>query len=273
MNFNDIIYDKSEKIATITMNRPERFNAWTPRMGNEMRQACYDAERDDSIRAIIITGAGKAYCAGADMENLNQIAEGRVSAGASIEPAPMPTDDVRPDFRGPFAYLLSLKKPVIGAINGACAGLGFTTSLFQDIRIASDRARMGLILVQRGLAMEHGSSWMLPRLVGVAKAIELAVTGRLVDANEALAIGLVHRVVSSDLLIPTARQIAGEISSKCAPLGVALAKKMVYEHLFTDLASAIKNEDEMMAVTTKSEDFKEAIKAFTEKRPANFIGR
>jgi enoyl-CoA hydratase/carnithine racemase len=272
MSYSDIIYDKSDRIATITMNRPDKLNAWTPRMGSEMREAFTDADRDDAIRAIIVTGAGRAYCAGADMEHLNNIAEG-ASPSAAVQTRASSDKRVRPDFDGPFSYVLALSKPVIGAINGPCAGLGFTTSLYHDIRIASENARMGLILVQRGLAMEHGSSWMLPRLVGVAKAIELAVTGRLVDAQEALSIGLVHRVVPAAKLIETAREIATQIATKCAPMGVALAKNAIYEHLFTDLATAIRDEDSIMERTTRSADFKEAVKAFVEKRPARFTGR
>jgi enoyl-CoA hydratase/carnithine racemase len=274
MNFSDIVYDKSGRIATVTMNRPEKSNAWTPRMGAEMREAMTDADRDDQIGAIIVTGAGKNYCAGADMANLSSIATGAESA------APRPREQAkpsatgqRPDFQGQFSWVLGLRKPVICAINGACAGLGFTMSLYYDIRIASERARMGLIFVQRGLAIEHGSSWMLPRLVGVGKAVELAVTGKLIDANEALRIGLVNRVVPHEQLMPAAKELATEIATKCSPLGVAEAKRMIYEHLFTDLATGIRDDDELMGKMTRSEDFKEGIKAFLEKRAPNFVGR
>src|SRR5215471_19791240 len=239
MNFAEIIYAKSDRIATITFNRPEKMNAWTPTMGAEMRTALLDADRDPAIGAIIVTGAGRAYCAGADMTGLSNIAAGR--AGARAE-APAAADDglsgARADYRTVYSWPLALNKPVIGAINGACVGLGFTTCLYQDIRIASENARMGLIFVQRGLAIEHGSSWMLSRIVGVARAVELAVTGRLVDADEALRIGLVHRVVPQASLIETAREVAGHIANNCSPLGVSEAKKLVWRHLFTDLATA-----------------------------------
>ena len=140
---------------------------------------------------------------------------------------------------------------MIGAINGACVGLGFTTCLYQDIRIASENARMGLIFTQRGLAIEHGSSWMLPRIIGLARATELAITGRLVDANEALEIGLVNRVVPQDKLMATAREIASGIATKCSPLGVAQAKKMIYQHLFTDLATGVRDDDASMEMMTR----------------------
>jgi enoyl-CoA hydratase/carnithine racemase len=169
--------------------------------------------------------------------------------------------------------LLALHKPVIAAINGACVGMGFTHSLYFDIRIASERARMGLIFVRRGLAIEHGSSWMLPRIVGVAHAVDLAVTGRLVDAQEALRMGLVSKVVPPEQLIPTARELAKEIATQCSPLGVANAKRLIYGHLFTDLATAMAEEEESIRVMTHSEDFREGVKAFVEKRAPRFTGR
>lgn len=272
MDFGEIIYEKSDRIATVTMNRPDKMNAWTPRMGMEMRTAMLDAEGDDNVGAIIMTGAGRAYCAGADMGNLSEISQGRASATAGA------TDDgflknERADFRTPYSWMLALKKPVIGAINGACVGLGFTYCLYQDIRIASDKARMGLIFPQRGLAIEHGSSWMLPRIVGLAHAVDLAVTGRLIDANEALAMGLVTRVVPQEKLMENAREVANHIAQKCSPLGVAQAKKLIYQHLFTDLATAIGEDDAAMRMMTKSEDFKEGVRAFVEKRPARFKGK
>jgi enoyl-CoA hydratase/carnithine racemase len=277
MNFAEIIYDKSDRIATVTLNRPEKMNAWTPTMGAETRTALLDADRDPTIGAIIVTGAGRAYCAGADMGGLSEISSGRASAtggGSSLSPDHEEwLRAQRPDYRNQYAYVLGLSKPVIGAINGACVGLGFTTCLYQDIRIASENARMGLIFVQRGLAIEHGSSWMLSRIVGVARAVELAVTGRLVDADEALRIGLVHRVVPQDRLIETAREVAGHIANNCSPLGVSEAKKLVWRHLFTDLATAIREDDESMTMMTRSEDFKEGVRAFKEKRAAKFQGR
>jgi enoyl-CoA hydratase/carnithine racemase len=275
MDFAEIIYEKSDRIATVTFNRPEKLNSWTPKMGAEMRAAMMDAERDPAVGAIIVTGAGRAYCAGADMGTLSEISAGRASAGGG-EGGSRGDEwlkEQRADYRNQYAYLLALKKPVIGAINGACVGLGFTTCLYQDIRIASENARLGLIFVQRGLAIEHGSSWMLPRIVGVAHAVEMAITGRLVDAQEALSIGLVHRVVPQAKLMEAAREAAAHIAHKCSPLGVSEAKRLIYSHLFTDLATAIRDDDESMQMMTRSEDFKEGVRAFIEKRPAKYSGR
>src|SRR5579862_3245778 len=272
MDFAEIIYDKKDRVATVTMNRPEKMNAWTPKMGAEMRTAMMDAERDPEVGAIIVTGAGRAYCAGADMTALSNIASGHGSARQADAEDPFMAQQ-RADYRTSYSWPLALNTPVIGAINGACVGLGFTTCLYQDIRIASDNARLGLIFTQRGLAIEHGSSWMLPRIVGIARAMELAITGRLVDANEALEMGLVNRVVPQDKLMPTVREIASGIANKCSPLGVAQAKKMIYQHLFTDLATGVRDDDASMEMMTHSEDFKEGVKAFVEKRAPKFTGK
>lgn len=272
MEFAEIIYEKKDRVATVTMNRPEKMNAWTPKMGAEMRTAMLDAERDPSIGAIIVTGAGRAYCAGADMGNLSTIAAGNASARGAEAPDEWLAAQ-RADYRTSYSWPLALNTPVIGAINGACVGLGFTTCLYQDIRIASENARMGLIFTQRGLAIEHGSSWMLPRIIGLVHATELAITGRLVDANEALELGLVNRVVPADKLMATVREIASGIATKCSPLGVSQAKKMIYQHLFTDLATAVRDDDASMEMMTHSEDFKEGVKAFVEKRAPKFTGK
>jgi enoyl-CoA hydratase/carnithine racemase len=272
MDLKDIVYEKSERVATVTYNRPEKMNAWTTRMFDELRSALDDADGDSNIGAIIITGAGRAYCAGADMGGLSRAAEGTERIGGLGRPAPG-TENLDPNYRGRFSWMLSIKKPIIGAINGPAVGMGFANTLYCDIRIASDRARMGLIFVRRGLAIEFGSSWMLPRLVGIANAIDLAVTGRLVNAQEALRMGLVSRVVTAEELMPVARELATEIATQCSPLGVAHAKRHVYNHLFTDLATALKEEDESVGVMAESEDFKEGIKAFLEKRAPRFPGR
>jgi enoyl-CoA hydratase/carnithine racemase len=275
MAYKDLLYDKSERVATVTFNRPDRMNAWTRRMDGELREAMLDADNDPGVGAIIVTGAGRAYCAGADLGGLSKIADGSesVADGPPRSAQGEFAEKLGPNYRGRFSWLLAMHKPVIAAINGACVGMGFTHSLYFDIRIASERARMGLIFVRRGLAIEHGSSWMLPRIVGVAHAVDLAITGRLVDAQEALRMGLVSKVVSPEQLIPTARELAKEIATQCSPLGVAHAKRLIYGHLFTDLATAMAEEEESIGVMTRSEDFKEGVKAFVEKRTPRFSGR
>lgn len=271
MNFTDIVYEKSERVATVTLNRPERMNAWRDQLERELRAAMFDAEADPDIGAIIVTGAGRAFCAGLDMGTLSKIASGSDLGEDFAETRS--GSDLHPNFRGRFAWLLAMKTPIIGAINGACVGMGFANALHYDIRIASDRARLGTIFPRRGLALELGASWLLPRIVGLANALDLAITGKLIDAHEAHRIGLVTKVVAHSELLPAARALALEIATQCSPLGVGHAKRMVYEHLFTDLSTACINEDETAILMTRSEDFKEGIAAFTEKRAPRFTGK
>jgi len=273
MTFDEIIYEKANRVAVVTLNRPERLNAWTAKMESQLREALLDSEHDSNVGAIVITGAGKAYCAGADMGLLNRVADGTTSASQAVMGEGTGTSETRPDFRQRVSWVAGLRKPVVGAINGACVGMGFTTALYHDMRIASERARMGLIFVRRGLAIEHGASWLLPRIVGLSNALDLALTGRMIDADEALRIGLVNRVVPHDRLMPTALEIAGEMATSCSPLGISHAKRMIYHHLLTDLGTALEEENESIAVMTHSEDFKEGIRAFQEKRAPKFKGR
>ena len=263
MDFSEIIYDKNERVATITFNRPNRLNAFTWTMHREMREAMIDADGDDSIGAIVVTGAGKSFCAGLDVEDLRQISQGSKDAKAQ-----MPEER-----QALFVYLTELKKPVIGALNGHSVGLGLAMTLYFDIRIAAESSKMSFIFVQRGLAPEVGISWLLPRLIGFAPALEMAITGRMVGAREALELKLVNRVVADDQLVTLAQALAREIATRCTPLGVAEAKRSFYRHQTMDLATALTENEATSRKMNKSEDFKEAIKAFAEKRPPHFKGR
>jgi enoyl-CoA hydratase/carnithine racemase len=272
MDFKDISYEKSDRVAIVSYNRPERMNAWTMRMGEEARQAMLDADRDPQIGAIILTGAGRAFCSGADMQSLNNLAQGTDQLADAGRPEPG-TEELDPNFRGRFSWMMALKKTVIGAINGPAVGMGFANMLYCDIRIAAEKARMGLIFTRRGLGIEFGSSWMLPRIVGIANALDLAITGRLIDGNEAFRIGLVSKVVPDAELMPAARALATEIATQCGPLGVSHVKRLVYGHLFTDLATALVDDDQSAVELLRSDDFKEGIKAFMEKRAPRFTGK
>jgi enoyl-CoA hydratase/carnithine racemase len=269
IDFKDTTYHKSERIATITYNRPEKMNAWTPRMFEELRQAIDDAENDFNIGAVIITGAGRAYCSGADIGGLSRMAQ----AADELESTQSSSSQIEADDMGRFAFMLSLKKPIIAAINGPAVGMGFANALYCDIRIASERARMGLIFPRRGLAIEFGSSWLLPRIVGLANAAELALTGRLIDAQEALRMGLVSRVVPHGELMPATQALASDLATQCSPLGISYVKRFLYQHLYTDLPTALRDEAESAGVMLHSQDFKEGIKAFLEKRAPRFTGK
>jgi enoyl-CoA hydratase/carnithine racemase len=276
MPYEQIIYEVRDAIATITLNRPARLNAWTPHMGRELYAAFQAAARDDVVRVIVVTGAGRGFCAGADMDNLRGIQSG-TAADAPSQPSEhaangeiLPT---HPALATAYAYPLSVSKPVIGAINGPVAGLGFTYMLYYDLRIASDRARFGTAFARRGLVAEHGSSWMLPRLVGMANACDLFFSGRMIGAEEALAMGLVNRVVPHDELLSTVYDAATELATRSSPRSIAVMKRMLYGHQFTDLATATAEADAEMLASFPTADFREGVASFLEKRPPHFTGR
>lgn len=276
MAYEEILYDVSDGIATVTLNRPEKLNAWTMRMGAEVRHAFFQAERDAAARVIVVTGAGKGYCAGADMDML-QAAQGSGDAAALTTSDPSLT--VRMDtslpaaFRGEYSYPLGLQKPVIAAVNGVAAGLGLSYMLYYDMRIASDRARLGTIFSRRGLVAEHGSAFLLPRLVGMANACDILFSGRLVNAEEALHMGLVNRVVPHDNLMSTVREIATEMATLCSPRSIRLMKRQLYTDLFNDLGTSMEIADREMIASFTTEDFREGVASFLQRRKPQFTGK
>lgn len=275
MAYEDILYSADEGIAEITLNRPERLNAWTWRMGAEVRHAMLSANADPGVRVILVTGAGKGYCAGADMDMLQGIQRGELDTGgaAGLGPAPALDRSLPEAFRGEYSYPLGLDKPVIAAVNGVAAGLGLSYMLFYDLRIASDRARFGTVFARRGLVAEHGSSWLLPRLIGMHNACDLLFSGRLVDASEALRMGLVNRVVPHEELLASVRETAREMAELASPRSLRIMKRQVYEDLFQDLGAAITRADREMVASFSSEDFREGVASFVQKRPPRFSGR
>jgi enoyl-CoA hydratase/carnithine racemase len=279
MAYQQILYGVRDRVATITLNRPERLNAWTPQMGKELYAAFADAAADDDVRVIVVTGAGRGFCSGADMQNLREIqsgtptAPGGAATGSPSERATRSITPLHPALDTPYAYPQSIPKPVLAAINGPVAGLGFTHMLYYDVRIASDRARFTTAFARRGLISEHGSSWMLPRLVGPAHACDLLFSGRVIDAAEAKAIGLVNAVVPHDDLLPHVYERAAELATLSSPRSIAVMKRLVYTHQFADLATASAETDEEMVRSFPSEDFREGVASFLEKRPPRFTGR
>ncbi len=275
MEYEQILYEVSDAIATITLNRPDRLNAWTFQMGAEVRHACFEAEHDERVRAIVVTGAGRGYCAGADMATLQSLQTGKIGdeVAAVSMPASDPLDPSVPSvFRGEYSYPLGLSKPVIAAVNGIAAGLGVSYMLYYDIRVASDRARFTTVFARRGLIAEHGSAWILPRLIGTANACELLFSGRTIDAQEALALGLVNRVVPHDDLMAVVREMATEMATLCSPRSLRIMKRQIYGDLFTDLQSAIMESDAEMVACFSTADFREGIASFLERRPPRFRG-
>ncbi len=278
MDYQQIVYEVSEGIATLTLNRPEKLNAWTMRMEGEYRHAMAEAEKDPDVRVIIVTGAGRGFCAGADMDMLSGLSQGE-TLGRGGEPEDLPKatpgarPDVRDDFRMLYTYPPAIQKPIIGAINGAAAGLGFVHTLYCDVRFASERARFGTAFARRGLIAEHGISWMLPRLVGVQNALDLLYSGRMIDAQEALAMGIVSKVVPHDDLIPTVRSYATDLATLSSPRSIAIMKRQVYDALFQDLAAANTIANDEMLKSFETHDFKEGVASFVERRPPKFTGK
>jgi enoyl-CoA hydratase/carnithine racemase len=264
--FEQIDVEIAEQILTITLNRPERLNAWTGTMGSELRAAFDIADADDEVRAIIVTGAGRGFCAGADLESGGETFDYR-KRGAD-EPVPR-------DNGGEFSLrIFQSKKPVIAAINGPAVGVGATMTLPMDVRLASEDARMGFVFARRGIIPEACSSWFLPRVVGISRAMEWVSTGRVFSAAEALEAGLVRSVHPPGELLGVARELAREIAENTAPVSVALARRLMWTMLGAEHPMIAHRADSRgMLARGQSADAVEGITSFLEKRPARFPDR
>lgn len=276
MAYEEITYEATDHIATVTLNRPEALNAWTRRMAVEYRHAMGAAEQDDDVRVIIVTGAGRGFCAGADMNLLSNLSSGGALDRGNETDLPFLTPgsehDPRRDFQQENSWPLAVRKPIIAAINGAAAGLGFVHALYCDIRFAADTAKFTTAFARRGLIAEHGISWMLPRLVGVSNALDLLLSGRVFRAEEALRMGLVSRVTSADELLPMTVEYAKELAALASPRSQNIMKWQVYNALFEDLATATDVANEEMLKSLQCDDFREGVASFVEKRAPNFTG-
>jgi len=272
MGYEQILYEVRDRIATVTLNRPDKLNAWTSVMGREVRQAMDEATRDEAVRVIVLTGAGRGFCTGADMQLLSGIVDAGVTARVE-EPRPDGDASVRADFRGPYAYFPMVPKPIIAALNGATAGLGLVISLYCDLRIAADSAVFTTAFSRRGLIAEHGVSWMLPRLVGLQNALDLLLSGRKFTAAEALAMGLVAQVHPAAALADSVRAYAGELAELASPRSIRVMKRQLWEAQFQTLAEATAAAGEEMRQSFGAEDFKEGVAHFVEKRAPRFTGR
>ncbi len=258
-------------------------------MAEEVRRAMFSAGEDDTVRVVVLTGAGRGFCAGADLTQLSDAASGvGRSLDADDDPEQAVTKitgiateeqrnegnpfDARRDFRKRFSYIPSIPKPVIAAINGPVAGLGLIVALYCDLRFASDNARFAIPLARRGLGAEHGISWLLPRMIGLPNALDLLLSGRSVDANEALRLGLVNGVFNQDSLTTSVLDYAAQLITLVSPRSLRVIKKQVWEAQFQTLAEATMAGDAEMISSMKSADFKEGILHFLEKRKPSFSG-
>jgi len=266
MAYEQIATDVADRILTITLNRPERLNAWTATMCRELMSAFDDADADDGIGAVIVTGAGRGFCAGADLAGGGETFDWRKRAQAGAPPR---------DNGGEFTLrVFACTKPVIAAINGPAVGVGATMTLPMDVRLAAEDARMGFVFARRGIIPEACSSWFLPRVVGISRAMEWVATGRVFPAQEALEAGLVRSLHASEELIGAARGLATEIVENTAPVSVALARRLIRRMLGADHPMAAHRADSRgMLARGQSADAVEGVTSFLEKRPARFVDR
>src|ERR1700736_4495218 len=233
MTHSEILYNVSDRIATITLNRPDKLNAWTAVMEQEVRSVIHQAENDGDVRVIVITGSGRGFCAGADMSLLSNIAQQGLGDRAR-EHALHNTDNgsprpyVRPDFQKKYSYFPSIQKPVIAAVNGPAVGLGFIIALYCDLRFASETARFGTAFAKRGLIAEYGLAWLLPRLIGPANALDLLFSARLVDANEAMRMGLVNQVFPQNAFMNSVYAYAKDLAYSVCPRSIRVIKDQVH---------------------------------------------
>ena len=267
MAFDTLLYDVADAVATITLNRPDRLNAVNTALIQELVAAFDRADADDGVRAVIVTGAGRAFCAGADL------------GGGGTTFGPREGRSEKPDEHRDGGGLVTLRifemtKPVIAAINGPAVGFGITLTLAMDVRLASSAAKMGFVFARRGVVPEACSTWFLPRLVGIAQAAEWAYTGRVFSADEALAGGLVSRVLPPEALLPAARELAHEIAGNTSAVSVALIRQMLWRMLGADHPREAHRIDSLgMWHTGRSADAHEGVTSFLEKRPPRFAGR
>ena len=267
MSYSEVLYAVDRGVATVTLNRPDRLNAWTPTMGRELREAMGSAREDQRVRAIVLTGAGRGFCAGADMASLSAIS----ARGETGKVTFSPVDPAgRDDFKHPMTWLPAIDKPVIAAVNGPAAGLGLALLLFCDLRFAAEGAKFVTAFSKRGLIAEHGTSWMLTRLVGHSRALDLMYSSRAIGAEEAYRMGLVDRV--SEDVVGEAQSYARDLAETVSPRSTRIIKRQLWDALLENLAASMADADREMAISLTSEDFKEGVAHFLEKRPPRFTG-
>ena len=270
--YEQIIYSVEDPVAIITLNRPESLNAWTTRMAAEVRHAVFSAEADPAVVGIVITGAGRAFCAGADMKNLRSLTSGSGDfATDDLEELRVNRAEPIPaDFDGEYTYLLAVRKPVIAAINGACAGMAVPIALSCDLRFMAAEAPLLTAFAQRGLIGEWGISWLLPRLVGTGHALDLMFSSRRVSGEEAAAMGVVNKALPAAEVLPHAVQYVKNLAESCSPTSLAIMKRQVYEQLTASLGPSEKEARKLMVESFGRPDFKEGVESFTQKRKPRF---
>ncbi len=271
-------YEVADGVAVVTLNRPDRLNAWTARMEYEYRAALGEADNDPDVRVAVVTGAGRGFCAGADTDALTGIVEtgryGSAPAGTDDRPAPPDAGSgVRPDFDHGFSWTYGLRKPLIAAINGPAAGVGFVVACFADIRFAAAGAKLTTSFGRLGLPAEHGVSWVLNQLIGPARAADLLFSSRVLLAEEAVGMGLVNAVLPPDELLDHTLGYARRMAAEISPWSLTTLKRQLYADQLRSLDESATDAEKLMAESFGSPDFKEGVRALTEKRAPNFGSR
>jgi enoyl-CoA hydratase/carnithine racemase len=273
--YTQILETLDNGVLTLTLNRPERLNAWTPVMQAELETAIRAAGDNADVRCIIVTGAGRGFCAGADMNHLQDI-QGDTDAGAKSATASVARPEpkgLEKTYDGRFGYLYACPKPIIAAINGPCAGIGLIFALFADMRFAAEDAKFTTAFAQRGLIAEHGIGWLLPRLVGEANALDLLFTARVFKGDEAAELGLVNKALPSNELMPHVMDLASHLSKMVSPRSVAVMKRQVRASYFQSYTESLAEADIAMADSFTTFDFKEGVASFVERREPAFQGK
>ena len=279
MNFQEILVNTGKGVTTITLNRPDKLNAWTPTMGNEVKNAIEIAGQDKECRCIIVTGSGRGFCAGADMGGLKNRADGSGAKPIEVdmEIKPYKADkglgpDIIDDFEGRFAYMYNCPKPIIAMVNGACAGIGLIFTLYADLRFVNQDAKLTTAFASRGLIAEHGIAWMLPRLIGEANALDLLLTARIFKGDEAASMGLANKSLPAEELENYVNDYAENMAHKASPRSLAIMKRQIRASYSQTFIKSLEEANEQMLASFEEFDFKEGVNSFMEKRPPKFRG-
>jgi enoyl-CoA hydratase/carnithine racemase len=270
--YQDITYSVDDPVAVITMNRPDKLNAFTVRMLAEIRHALAAAEKDEQVVGIVLTGAGRGFCAGMDIGSLDNMSSGAGGENEDLSSLDAEVGDpaMGENFTVTYSYLLSVRKPLLAAINGACAGLGFVFAMLTDMRFVERQAKFATAFSQRGLIAEHGVSWILPRLIGPGRALDILWSSRKFDGEEAERLGIAERLVEPGEALTEACNFLKQLAASASPTSLKIIKAQVYRHLNMPLGEAMQETNEWMAHSLGQVDFKEGVRSFIERRPPQF---